>query len=74
MPMNTPANEKELERVLSEPYPETVELMKRLDGDILLLGVAGKVGPSLARLAVRACQQAGVNKRILGVARFSDPA
>lgn len=71
--MMTPANENELELKLSEPYSETVELMKRLDGDILLLGVAGKVGPSLARLAVRACEAAGVKKRIIGVARFSDP-
>lgn len=71
--MNTPANEIELERALSEPQAETIELMKRLDGDILLLGVAGKVGPSLARMALRACEAAGVKKRIIGVARFSDP-
>jgi len=74
MPINTPNNEKELEELLAQPYPETVELMKRLDGDILILGVAGKVGPSLARMAVKACQQAGVTKRVVGVARFSDPA
>lgn len=72
--MKTPANEIELEKVLSEPYPETVELMRRLDGDIILLGVAGKVGPSLARLAKRACDEAGVQKRIIGVARFSEPS
>jgi len=72
--MNAPANEIALEELLSEPYPETVELMKRLTGDILILGVAGKVGPSLARLAKRACEEAGVRKRIIGVARFSDPA
>lgn len=74
MPMKMPANEKELEVALSEPYPETVKLMSRLDGDIILLGVAGKVGPSLAQMAVRACKAAGVTKRIIGVARFSDPA
>lgn len=72
--MKTPANEKELEALLSEPYPETVEMMRRLDGDIILLGVSGKVGPSLARMARRACDMAGVDKRIIGAARFSDPA
>lgn len=72
MPINAPANELELEKLLSTPYPETVELMKRLDGDIMFLGVAGKVGPGLARMAKRACEEAGVSKRIIGVARFSD--
>lgn len=72
--MNAPSNEIELETFLSQPYPETVALMKRLQGDIILLGVAGKVGPSLARLAKRACADAGVEKRIIGVARFSDPS
>ncbi len=72
--MKTPANENELEEILSEPYPETIEMMRRLDGDIILLGVAGKVGPSLARMAVKACKAAGVEKRVIGVARFSDPA
>jgi len=74
MAITSPANENELEELLSEPYPETVDLMRRLEGDIILLGVAGKVGPSLARMAVKACQQAGVSKRIIGVARFSDSA
>lgn len=72
--MNAPANENELEHLLSEPHPEVIDLMRRLDGDIMLLGVAGKVGPSLARLALRACEAAGVHKRVIGVARFSDPA
>lgn len=70
--MNAPANENELEALLSEPQPETIELMRRLDGDIILLGVAGKVGPGIARMAQRACKLAGVEKRIIGVARFSD--
>lgn len=72
--MNSPANEIELEQALSEPHQQTIDLMGRLEGDILLLGVAGKVGPSLARMALRACEAAGVKKRIIGVARFSDPA
>lgn len=66
-------DEAELAQVLSQPYDETIELMKRLEGDIIILGVAGKMGPSLAHLARRASTAAGVQRRIIGVARFSDP-
>ena len=47
--------------------------MRALPGDLLVLGVSGKMGPSLARLAVRATSEAGVTRRIIGVARFSAP-
>jgi hypothetical protein len=64
--------EQELDEQLSRPSEQDIEAMARLKGDILILGVAGKMGPSLARLAVRAAQKSGVKKRIVGVARFSD--
>jgi len=63
---------KELDEALAQPYPELVEMMSRLDGDIMILGVGGKMGPSLAHLAVNACREAGISKRIIGVSRFSD--
>ncbi len=65
--------EKELEEALSRPTPEVVQMMKTLRGDIIFLGVAGKMGVSMANMAKRACEQAGVNKKIIGVARFSNP-
>src|SRR4029077_18036848 len=46
--------------------------MAKLDGDLLILGAGGKMGPSLARRARRAAEKADVRKRILAVARFSD--
>lgn len=64
--------EAQLEDALSTPFPEDVAAMKALEGDILLLGAGGKMGPSLARLAKRASDAAGVNRRIIAVARFSD--
>lgn len=70
----TITSEEELDALLARPYPETIDLMRRLDGDIMILGVGGKMGPSLARLAAEACRAAGVRKRVIGVARFSDPA
>ncbi len=66
--------EEELEDRLSEPSPEDQAALRDTAGDLLILGVSGKMGPSLARRAVRAARAAGVEKRILGVARFSDAA
>lgn len=65
-------NEQQLEELLSRPTPEVVELFKTLDGDIIFLGIAGKIGPSIARMAKRACEEAGILKRIIGVSRFSN--
>jgi hypothetical protein len=64
--------ESELEELLSRPDEETASMMAALDGDLLILGVGGKMGPSLARLARRAIDQAGVNKRVFTVARFTN--
>ena len=63
-----------LEDLLSDPSPGVIETMRRLDGDILVLGVGGKMGPSLARMAKRASDAAGVKRRVVGVSRFSSPA
>lgn len=65
-------NEQQLEELLSMPAEEVVDLFKTLDGDIIFLGVAGKIGPSIAQMAKRACDIAGISKRIIGVSRFSN--
>ena len=62
----------QLEDHLSAPSDEDVAAVSSLDGDILVLGAAGKMGPSLCRLAVRAISEAGLRKRVIAVARFSD--
>ncbi|GGF61747.1 epimerase [Paenibacillus albidus] len=67
--MNTIA---ELEAQLAEPSEKLIAELSVLDGDIMLLGVGGKMGPSLARLAVHAIHRAGIRKRVIGVSRFSD--
>src|SRR5947207_10428648 len=67
---------KEIElnyKKLLEPSDDLVSEIAELDGDILILGVGGKMGPALARLAKQAVDKAGVNKKIIGVARFSEP-
>ncbi len=70
---DTIRNLEQLEDRLSEPTPEVVQTLHRLEGDLIVLGVAGKMGPSLARMARRASDIAGVRRRIIGVARFSSP-
>ena len=59
-----------LEDFMTAPSPELTADLAALPGDILILGVAGKMGPTLARLAKRAAP----HKRVVGIARFSDAA
>ncbi len=64
------SNEPELEEILSRPGSDLVKMISNLDGDILFLGVGGKIGPSLAQMSRRAAEQANVQKRIVGVSLF----
>lgn len=63
------ASEQQLEDILAQPTEADVKAMEELEGDLLILGAAGKMGPSLAKRARKACPR----KQITGVARFSDP-
>ncbi len=63
--------ETELEDRLSEPTPDAQAAIASLTGDVLLLGVAGKMGPSLARMVRRALDATGKTSRVIGIARFS---
>ena len=62
----------QLEEALSTPTAGVIETLGRLDGDILILGVGGKMGPTLARMARRGSDAAGARRRVIGVSRFSD--
>ena len=65
--------ETQLESYLSEPTDAVIASMTALEGDILILGVGGKMGPTLAKQAKRAINLAGVTKKVIGVSRFSTP-
>ena len=68
--MNTGFRDVEaLEEFMTRPSPELAADLARLDGDLMVLGVGGKMGPTLARMAKRAAP----GKRVIGVARFSEP-
>ena len=58
-----------LEEFMTRPDPALVRDLATVEGDILVLGVGGKMGPTLAGLARRAAPE----KRVIGVARFSEP-
>ena len=62
--------EEDLDEFLSRPSEAVVADLQDVPGDIIILGVAGKMGPTLARMAKRAVP----DRRVVGVARFSQPA
>src|SRR5688572_8828251 len=62
-----------LEELLSRPTAAVVEAMRGVGDGLLILGAGGKMGPSLARLARRASREAGVECRVVAVARFTTP-
>lgn len=64
---------EQLEEALSEPPAWLVEAFGRLKGDLMVLGVGGKMGPTLARMARRAATEAGNPMTVTGVSRFSNP-
>ncbi|TDE08569.1 NAD-dependent epimerase/dehydratase family protein [Jiangella asiatica] len=64
---------EELDERLSRPRPALVADLRRLEGDIVVLGASGKLGVSLVRLAVRAVEEAGTKARVTAVSRFSAP-
>ena len=57
---------------LLQPSDDLIADIAKLNGDILILGVGGKMGPAMAKLAKQAVDIAGVNKKIIGVSRFSE--
>jgi hypothetical protein len=70
--VTTIKNIEELEDHLSRPTEADAAAMSALNGDVLILGVGGKMGPSLSCLARRAADLGGAQVRIVAVARFSN--
>jgi nucleoside-diphosphate-sugar epimerase len=57
-----------LEEVMTAPSAALIAEFAKIPGDLIILGIGGKIGPTLARLAKRAAP----GKRVVGVARFSE--
>jgi len=62
------SDSEHLEDVMSTPSAGLMADLAKVPGDIMVLGVGGKMGPTLARMAKRAAR----DRRVIGVARFSD--
>ena len=58
---------EQLEEILSRPSQKDAEALRSVDGDLLILGVGGKMGPSLAMRARRAMDEAGLRRRAIRV-------
>jgi hypothetical protein len=68
-----PASTEELEDLLSRPTAGVLRTLERTPGDLIVLGAAGKMGPSLSRMARRALDELGRTDRVIAVSRFSNP-
>jgi nucleoside-diphosphate-sugar epimerase len=67
-------SDAELEDILATPSASDLECVARLNGDILVLGAGGKMGPSLARRIHRAIVRTGGPGRVMAASRFSSAA
>ncbi len=66
-------NEQQLDEALSTPSQALIDDMAKLDGDIMILGAGGKVGPTLSVMAKRAVEKSGAERKVIAVSRFTDP-
>ncbi len=58
---------RQLEEFMSTPSDSLVEYFRALKGDIMIIGAGGKIGPTMATMARRAADAAGVKKRVFAV-------
>jgi dTDP-4-dehydrorhamnose reductase len=65
-------DESELEDQLTRPRPVLVDFIRTVSSPLLVLGAGGKMGPTLAVLARRAAEAAGLPLEVIAVSRFSD--
>lgn len=68
---NAPGTVRELDDVLSAPDDALVEDLTAVQGDIVIIGAGGKMGPTLARMAKQGALRAGSARRVIAVSRFA---
>lgn len=62
---------KEIEQLLVTPSQDLINEVKKIEGDIIILGISGKIGYNLSALLMNSLEEAGINKKVYGAARFS---
>jgi nucleoside-diphosphate-sugar epimerase len=65
---------QEIEHTLITPSAALIEDIKKVEGDVMVLGAGGKMGPDLSKMLKNAVDAAGVLKKVIAVSRFSNPA
>ena len=65
-------NQEKLNKLLTTPSQALIDDIAKMDGDIMVLGAGGKMGPDICTLAAKAIKSAGINKKVYAVSRFSD--
>jgi dTDP-4-dehydrorhamnose reductase len=70
--MHGPRTVDDLEERLSRPTAAVTAALRSLQGDVVILGAGGKMGPSLTRMAARALHESGSARRVIAVSRFTD--
>ncbi|MSU20194.1 MAG: NAD-dependent epimerase/dehydratase family protein [Pedosphaera sp.] len=71
LPPSAIQSEDQLDEIMTRPSPRLIEHVKTLKSPLLVLGAAGKMGPSLAVSVQRAAAAAGHDLKIIAVSRFS---
>ena len=71
---NAPGSTSALEDLLSTPTDEVFDMFANMDGQLVMLGVGGKMGPTMARMAQRAITASGSSMTLVAVSRFSNQA
>lgn len=57
----------QLEEFMSSPSEALLSYIKDLEGDIMIIGAGGKIGPTMAMMARKAADEAGVQKEVYAV-------
>lgn len=73
-PVPTDPSLDSIARQVCEPGQALIDRLRDTDGDLVVLGAAGKMGVSLARMAASALHALPGGRRVHAVSRFSDPA
>src|SRR4051812_36375988 len=71
-PSASMSDHTQVDDALSQASDELLESIRELQGDILILGAGGKMGPTFARMARRAFNETGKPSKVIAVSRFTD--
>jgi len=66
-------SESKLNDLLTAPSERLIADIKKIEGDIIVIGAGGKMGPTLCLLTKNAVEKAGTNSKVIAVSRFTDP-